>query len=356
MDVSSEGQQRVVRWVAVTAGPAMTLYLGFILFANADAVASALGRLRWWWVAAALLLNLAAYGVRALRWHYYLHRLEVDVNHRLTILLYFAGLSMLITPAMISGVAKLGLVKARIGAELVRTLPVVVVERITDLVAMVILAMVGVFFFGVGYRSMAGAIIFLAVVVALVEIPGCREIFLKTAARLPGIRRYMKYMQRLMRSASILLDARALGAGSIYSLLSWGLVGLAMFLLTEGLNLHLSLPEALFISAFPAILGIMSQMPGGLGVEEGTMISLLLHKGVGLAEATTVVLLFRLVTLWFGLGMGLVALALFSHETPSSPKSVSSRSPPKNFPSACDRSPAGSRVGEDRMGKRRGRI
>ena len=107
-------QQRVVHWMLITAVIALILYLGFVFFANANEVIDALSQLKWWWLLAVLLISLLSYGVRALRWNYYLIRLGINMNHRLMFMLYFAGLSMLITPAMISGVVKVGLVKVRL--------------------------------------------------------------------------------------------------------------------------------------------------------------------------------------------------------------------------------------------------
>lgn len=297
-----------------TAGVAVALYFAFIVISNYQEVGEAVSNLEWPWVVAALMLSLVAYGVRALRWIYYLDRLEVDIDTQEGFKLYFAGLSMLITPAMISGVVKVGLVKARLGVELKRTLPIVVVERLTDLVGMLVLAGAGVIFFGLGYISMAGTICFLVVVLAMVRVTPIREAILGLWGRLPGARRHVDTFRQLIESAHTLLDRHAFGMGSLYSFASWGLVGLTFYLLVLGFDMELSIFESLFIFAFPAILGIMSQTPGGLGVEELGMETLLFMKDIELAEATALVLVFRLVTLWLGLAVGLAVLSGYSKE------------------------------------------
>ena len=293
---------------------ALVIYLGIVFFANASDVRSALERFQFSWLIAVLLLSLASYGVRALRWNYYLVRLGVNMNHRLMLLLYFAGLSMLITPAMISGVVKVGLVKVREGAELSRTLPIVVVERLTDLVGMRGLAMFGILFFKLGYLSIVGTIVFLIITIGIIQVPALRNTVLNFLAHIPGLRNHIESVKRLLDSAQTLLDREALVMGSFFGFVSWGLAGLALYVLTIGFGMDLTLPETFFIMAFPAILGVMSQLPGGIGIEEGTMISLLDRKDIEFADATALVLLFRLVTLWFGLAIGLVSLSIFSHE------------------------------------------
>ncbi len=306
-------QQKVVHWMLITAVIALILYVGFVFFANANDVMDALSQLKWWWLLAVLFISLLSYGVRALRWNYYLIRLGITMNHRVMLMLYFAGLSMLITPAMVSGVVKVGLVKVRVGAELTRTLPIVVVERLTDLIAMLTLAMFGILFFKLGYASIVGTIAFLILAIAVIQIPLLRNTVLNFLGLIPGLKHHIEAVKKLLDSAQTLLDGEALIMGSFFGVISWGLAGLAMYLLILGFNLDLSLAETLFIMAFPAILGVMSQLPGGIGLEEGTMMSLLYQKNVELPEATALVLLFRLVTLWFGLGVGLVSLAGFTH-------------------------------------------
>lgn len=312
-DSSMGVQQGVIRWTVITIIVALALYLVFVILANASEVAHAVKQLPHSWLAFVLILSLASYGVRALRWNYYLVRLGVQLNHRIMLLLYFAGLSMLITPAMISGVVKVGLVKVREGAELTRTLPIVVVERLTDLIAMLVLAMFGILFFQLGYPSIIGTVIFLVIVISFLKIEWCRERVLDVLEKVPGLKHHVESIRKLFHSANTLLDTEALVVGSFFGFISWGLAGFAMFVLVQGFGIDLSLGETLFIMAFPAILGVMSQLPGGIGLEEGTMVSLLVRKDVEFAEATALVLLFRLATLWFGLTIGLASLGMFTH-------------------------------------------
>lgn len=319
---------RAVRWMVAMTGLAVALNLGFILYSNAAKVGEALAQLKWYWLAGALLLSLGAYLVRGLRWIYYLQRLDVTLDLRQGMLLYFAGLSMLITPAMVSGVVKVGLVKVRLGVELSRTLPIVVVERLTDLVGLLVLAVLGVYFFGLGFVSMAGVVLFLVVVVALVRVASFRQAVLRATGRVPGLRRHQDQLRSLLGSAHTLLDGPALAVGSLYGLASWGLVGLALYLLILGLDLPLNLPQAFFVFAFPAILGIMSQLPGGLGLEEGGMLTLLtMVQDMELASATALVILFRLVTLWFGLIVGLAALAGYTRQLDPGPSEPETSQP-----------------------------
>jgi len=60
------------------------------------------------------------------------------------------------------------------------------------------------------------------------------------------------------------------------------------------------------------IAGALSFLPGGLGVQEGGMVALLVQtaQGVGGATAAAATFITRLCTLWFAVAVGLVALSL----------------------------------------------
>jgi uncharacterized protein (TIRG00374 family) len=65
------------------------------------------------------------------------------------------------------------------------------------------------------------------------------------------------------------------------------------------------------------IAGALSFLPGGLGVQEGGMVALLVKTatGVGTATAAAATFITRLCTLWFAVAVGLVALTLVRRRT-----------------------------------------
>ena len=68
----------------------------------------------------------------------------------------------------------------------------------------------------------------------------------------------------------------------------------------------------MFILAISSLVGSASGLPGGLGTADGSMLGLthlLITSSKAIAGAAT--LLIRLCTLWFGLGLGVIALVLF---------------------------------------------
>jgi len=302
---------RIARWIVTTSGIAAVGYLAFIVYANTGEVAETLGGLAWKWLAAALLLALLSYLIRALRWKYYLDRLGVEATMSQACTTYFAGLTMLCMPAVVSGVMKLGLVKTRVHAEVSRLLPIPLVERITDLIGMVLLGLSALLYFDLGYRALAGALVVVVVLIYLGNHRPLREMVLRRMEPIPWLGRHAHAFRKSLDAAETLLDRESVLISGGYAFGSWGLLGMSLYMLLMGFNEQLPLSMVLFVYAVPAILGVISQVPGGIGIEEGGTLALLLQNGIELPVATAIVLIFRLATLWFGLGLGILTLSLF---------------------------------------------
>jgi uncharacterized protein (TIRG00374 family) len=115
----------------------------------------------WWALFAALGLALTNYVLRFVRWQVYLSRQSVSVPLASSALVFGAGLSLSITPAKLGELVKSYLLREMHDIPAPRTAPVVVAERVTDLVALLVLAVIGVAGYGVDPTlvAIAGALI-----------------------------------------------------------------------------------------------------------------------------------------------------------------------------------------------------
>ena len=301
-------------WLIIVTAAAVPLYLGFILYASWDEVASALGGFPLPLLLPIICLNLAAHGVRALRWNCFLNHLEVDVSHREGLLLYFAGLSMLLTPALLSGAVRVWLVKVKEGTGVSRTLPIILAERLTDLLGLMMLAMVGILSFGFGFITIGVTLMVMIIVIMLLRRPSLLRRGMAQFHRRWPDSSLLTALDAAFESSYTLLNPRLFGITTILSLMSWSLTWVAFYLVMQGFEVELAAATTCFVFAFPTILGLVSQIPGGLGAEEGGIVALLHeYKEVALGTATAVALLYRLVTLWLSVLVGLFSLVWFRH-------------------------------------------
>jgi len=100
------------------------------------------------------------------------------------------------------------------------------------------------------------------------------------------------------------LYAKSLG----FSVTAWLLESLAVFLVFLGFEIDLSLPSVILIFTVSSIIGGLSMLPGGIGLTEGGMVGLLLLEGIDYTSAVSVVIMVRIVTLWYSVILGLIVL------------------------------------------------
>jgi uncharacterized protein (TIRG00374 family) len=310
--------RRVVNGIVIVIILSVVFYLFFVFFTGAEDVLSAFTGIDLAYIPVILAIVFVAYLLRGLRWNYYLHKMGIKVTHREGLWLYFSGLSMLITPMMLSGAIKVGLVKARHGEPISSSFPVVIVERLTDMIGMLVLivaAGVVLSLFRVD-TYFIGVTLFVALfLIGVIAVIRSKRLCLKAISWL-GKGRLRKKVKRHFQNAYStiyrLLTPRAVAVAGSVAFVSWTLQGLALYLVLMGMDMQLGVLETMFIFAFPSVLGIITQLPGGIGAEEGGMLALMLLAGLESGGSVAAILLYRILTLWFGLLMGVVALRYYT--------------------------------------------
>ncbi len=265
-----------------------------------------------------LILTLANYALRFLKWQYYLNRVGVQgLSKRDSGLVFVTGFSMAMTPGKVGEFLKSLLVRSKTGIPMTRTLPVVFSERLTDGLSMVVLATFGLLAFRVGWplfllmAAVLSSLLFLIQREALVE---------SIIERLRGTRLLegrIDALKELYRSTRTLLRPRPLATMTLLSSVSWFFECIVLYVILRGLGFEHSwtlLLASTFVFATSAWLGGASLLPGGLGATEASAAALLVvtidspeMTGTVAAVAT---LILRFATLWFGVAVGLSALAV----------------------------------------------
>lgn len=307
--------KKLLKRILLGVAGGVLVYVAFSIWADASAVGAALGLFSWSALGLALGLALTNYAVRVLRWELYLRALGLRIPWRDSLLVFLAGFSLTVTPGKLGEVLKAFLLRESHGIPAARTAPIVVAERLTDLVGLLVLAAAGAFTFDVDRRFLVAAAALVAGGLAVISIEPLALAFVRGAGRLPGLRNLGPKLEEFYRSTAILLRPGPLLASVALSTLSWWFECVAFWVVVRGFaGATIALPSATFIYASMTIAGALSFLPGGLGITEGGMLALLTRfgTGTGTAVAAAATFITRLCTLWFAVLLGLGALVLFS--------------------------------------------
>ncbi len=267
--------------------------------------------------AVALGFALAAgnYGLRIWRWHYYLRCIGVSVPLFESSVVFLSGFVMSVTPGKVGEVFKSLLLYESRQISIVRTAPIVIAERLTDLVALVLLTAVGSLAFEHGIAiAGAGAVVVFGMLATFAYRP-LGELCLGVLSRLPVLSKVSPKLREAYETLLTMLRPTALLVGTFIAVLAWGLECAALYAIVHGFaGIVLPWDAAIFAYSASTIIGALAMMPGGLGVTEAGMTGLLQKLGgpaMQPAVATAATILVRLATLWFAVAIGMVALAIY---------------------------------------------
>src|SRR5262245_47414611 len=181
---------------------------------------------------------------------------------------------MSITPGKFGEVLKAYLVRVHAGAPVSRTGPVVVAERVTDLLALVVLLFIGSLMNRTGWMELALSGAITTVLIVGLASPQAAKLVLHAVERIGPARRYAERVERAYESMRFLLRPGLLVSATLLGTLAWFCECLGFTLVLHGLGCAEPVARTTFIYAFSTLVGALLLLPGGLGGTEGSMVAM----------------------------------------------------------------------------------
>lgn len=265
----------------------------------------------WDLVVLAAACSLLNYGFRIVRWQHYLARLGAQLPLGFISLTYIAGFAFTVSPGKVGEMAR-ARYYSRLGVSLPNVAGAFLVERLMDVMAMLVLAALLATAAPRYHAAMWSAgFIVVATLVALSLTPwdGIAR-WLEITPRLPrAVARLGAGAAKALGAARTLLSLNALLSGFLLGLMAWGLEGVGFYVLGSMFPAgHLTVTVGAGIYAVAVLVGAISFLPGGLGSTEAVMTALLAAQGFAVADALLVTIVCRIVTLWLAVLIGWAAV------------------------------------------------
>jgi uncharacterized protein (TIRG00374 family) len=259
-----------------------------------------------------LMGTLFNYCLRFVKWHYYLGQIGVrDISLWESARLFVAGFPLAVTPGKVGEALKGVWLHQVSQTPIARGIPVVVAERISDGLAVLILSTLGVIAYPQYWPAFAIVLGLLLIFICLTQIRPLALGFLRLLERIPPLKRFAQSLHQFYEGAYLLFRPRPTVAAIALGTVAWLGEGTAMYLVLVGLDVPQTwetFSMAVFVLSFSTVIGAVSTLPGGLGAAEASISGMLiLLMGLPAAISAAATLLIRFATLWFGVALGLVA-------------------------------------------------
>ncbi len=263
------------------------------------------------------------YVLRWAKWELYLRATGMGngVSRGASGLLFTAGMVMAVTPAKVGEVLKSSLLRRINGTPISVSAPVVLAERLTDGIAMLLLMSVGLTLYPPAQPLFLVLLVLAVGGLALLQWQTGMSRAFALAGTLPGGARIAPQLKTAYASTRQLLGPQLLAGAILISVVSWFGECIAFYYVLRGLGAEPGvtlLIVATFVFAASTLFGLVSFLPGGLGASEASSAALLiLLVPLASGPATTATIIIRICTLWFGVALGALALAAFSRRYPA---------------------------------------
>ncbi|MCY3991461.1 MAG: lysylphosphatidylglycerol synthase transmembrane domain-containing protein [Caldilineaceae bacterium] len=298
---------------------ALLVYIGLIVYGDWRQLSALLAEFPWRWLPPTLGLTLVNFGVRLLKWHWYLRLIRTPISFGQSARIYGISFLMMMTPGKVGEFVRAFMVRNVSGAPFSVVAPVVLAERMTDGLAMILLAGLGLLAIDDGRIRMAAlaALLIIAGIIIANQVRPLALWCLALGHRLPLVNRFADKLSAFYESSYFLLQPKYLITSVLIGVVSWASQGIGFYLVLLGFGAEAGVGSLLTaVSAFnmSTVVGAVVATPGGLGGVESSLAALSIQLlDMSRPAAAAAALVIRFATLWFGVAIGLVCLALWPH-------------------------------------------
>ncbi len=306
---------RLVRRIITAMLLGVLVYGAIVAYRGANSVLSRFSHYAFWTFGAACALSFSNYILRFLKWEYYLGVLGIrGIPKGESFLTFLSGFVLTVTPGKVGEVFKSLLLFQMRKIPIERSAPIVVAERITDLIGVIVLIAAGSLSFPGGLFWAAAGAFCVGFILACTASRRLSEFLLRPLVKLPGAlgrisRKLVPKVLTALDSLRELTAPKALVWPTLLSIVGWALEGIGLWIILRGFAEDPKLLLTAFFYATSTLAGALIPVPGGLGVTDGLLMEQMTRLGGVQSEtATAAMLLVRFATLWFAVLVGFIAL------------------------------------------------
>jgi glycosyltransferase 2 family protein len=291
---------------------AVVVYGGFAVWQGLGKMEGELGRFAWWSFAAACALASGNYLLRWCKWEFYLARLNIQgVGPLDSLLTFLSGFVLTVTPGKVGEVFKSLVLFETHGVSVERTAPIVVAERLTDVIGVVVLIVAGSIGFRGGLLWAGLGAVAVALALAVVASKRVSHGIIRLLERLPGpFAGLGPKLHVAYDSLAMMVKPSNLIVPTLLSIGAWALECAALWVILRGFGQRTEFGLAMFFYATSTLAGALVPVPGGLGVTE-TSLKWQMHElgHVAPATSTAAMILVRFATLWLAVLVGFLSVS-----------------------------------------------
>ena len=288
----------------------VAIYAFFLIWSDAGKVSEEIKKFKFEYVPLIITLVVAGWFCLFARWELLLKHHGIKIPRKKNMQIYFSGFALGVIPGKVGDLIKSQLLKTNFNISRTVSAQIVIIEQIYTIIGLILVSIIGMLYFEIGAYVIGSFIIFLIAIMSVIQ---SQKLFKKIFNIFKKRKKIGKIIEPLSESHEILRNSTrgkiffyASGLSTIYWILECSAV--FVILLAFGIELEIFVMIPTYTSSI--ILGVVSFLPLGIGVVEGSLTSFFTLHGIEVSVALTLVIIIRIFTRWISVCFGFIALKL----------------------------------------------
>ena len=287
------------------------LYAAFLIASDINTIFDKISYFKIEFIPIILLLITSGWFTLFFRWHLLLRNAKIFIPIKDSFLILTSGFALTIIPGKVGELVKSQLLKTKFGIARSKTIPIVILEQFYTAIGIVTLSFLGIWYFELGVYVLG---FFTAGLVFAFLLLSSRKTFNKIVSLLGRRKFTLKFVEPLSSSYDGVKNGirRPISLyASGLSILFWMIEAISIYFILLAFGVE-TIEFLTIVSTYTTsiMLGILSFLPLGIGVVEGSLASFFTMHGIDISLSLTIVVVIRLFTRWYGVSFGFIALKL----------------------------------------------
>jgi len=288
---------------------AIGIYAIFLFMSDYNIISEKISNFKIGYLPLILFLVTASWCPVFIKWHFLLKNCEIDISLTKNIAVFLSGLAFDITPGKLGALMKSQILKTSFDIPRTKTIPIVLVEKVYDLIGAILASIIGIIILGMDTYLIIIAISVLIMIFFFMYYRPASELFFKRITKTKFFSKYVENISEFDKTVKKSTNVKVATICIILAITYWFLISVAVYYTLIAFDIDiLDYFKVLSIYATSSLLGAISFIPGGIGITEGTLAGLLTLEGIGVSTALILSVMIRIVTLWYLICIGFIAL------------------------------------------------
>ena len=290
---------------------AIVIYITFLIVSDLNVILDKILDMKTEFLLYILVLAPLSWLIVFLRWHLLLKNSNIDIPKKENFKIYMTGYAMSATPGKIGELIIAHILHSKFEIPKKNTIPIIISEQFYNIIGILIVSILGLFYFDFSMYAVALTGSLFVIMYVLLSSEKSFKKFMNFISRKKFLK---KYVPSLSDSYFILkksISTKIAITSSFLSVAFWLIESVIAYLVL--LSFDISSLEFLQLAAMyttSIIIGVVSFLPMGIGVVEGSLAGFFSYHGIELSLALTLVIFIRIFTRWYGVIVGFIFMKL----------------------------------------------